>query len=144
MHIHAHTCKHTRAVSVLLRQSAACPLPLCWIYCDSHYANEIPTVTLSFHIRFRVFFQDHCPKGSYGQNASHQPSLYSSSEQQGFHVAAWNKRPSSSLGERRGGLRPWGHGRPRVSVATGLDVDRPCLLLQRLPVHLPGQEKQNN
>lgn len=42
---------------------------------------------------FRVFFQDHCPKGSYGQNASHQPSLYSSSEQQGFHVAAWNKDP---------------------------------------------------
>lgn len=35
--------------------TATCPQVLSWIYCDSHQANEIPTVTLSFHICFLCF-----------------------------------------------------------------------------------------
>ena len=63
---------------------------------------------------------------------------------QNSRVSMWQpgRKTLSSLRRGRGGLRPWGHGRPRVSVATGLDIDRPWLLLQRLTVHLPGQKKQ--
>lgn len=59
-HTHAHMRIHTH--TILAPKSAACPLPLCWIYCDSHYANEIPTVTLSFCICFLCFLLKPLPK----------------------------------------------------------------------------------
>lgn len=141
MHIHAHTCKHTRAVSAPKTVSR---MPAAFFAGYIVTATTLTRSQLSLSVStFRcVFFQDHCPKGSYGQIASHQPSLYSSSEQQGFRRGSLEQRPLSSLGRGEGGLRPGDYGRPRVSWPLGWDVDRPCLLLQRLPVHLPGQENK--
>lgn len=93
-HIHMHTCANTHVLFRLLSHSQP--------HAHCLFAGYIVTATtlmrsqLSLSVStfvFCVFFQDHCPKGSYGQNASHQLSLSFSSEQQGFHVAAWNKDP---------------------------------------------------
>ena len=89
-----HTCANTHVLFRLLSHSQP--------HAHCLFAGYIVTATtlmrsqLSLSVStfvFCVFFQDHCPKGSYGQNASHQLSLSFSSEQQGFHVAAWNKDP---------------------------------------------------
>ena len=142
MHTHAHMGIHTRAILVPKTQSAACPLPLCWIYCDSHYANEIPTVTLSFCICFSCFLLKPLPKRQLWAKCISSAFSLLLFRTAGFPCGSPEERPSAPSEEGGGGLRPWGHDRPRVSVATELDIDRPWLLLQRLTAHLPGQKKQ--
>lgn len=104
-HTHTRTCVHTDMLFRFLRHSqphAHCLFPGYIVTATKLMRSQLSLSVFTFV--FCVFFQDHCRKGSYGQNASHQHSFSSSSEQQGPHVAVWNQDPQLPGKGGRGGL----------------------------------------
>lgn len=127
---------HTRVSPLRQSRDARC---LLLIYCDSHYANEIPTVTLSFPTFVR-FSSKTIAQGSYvAKCISYQPSTPSGTA--GFPCGSLGTKTPSSSEEGEEGLRPLGDTwcRPR---ATGLDVDRhACCCRDCLSIFLGRRNK---
>lgn len=142
MHIHAHTRKHTRAASAPRTQSATCPLPLCWIYCDSHYANEIPTVTLSFHIRFSCFLPRPLPKRQLWAKCISSAFSLLFFRTAGFPCGSLEQRPSAPSEEGGEGWDPGDMVDPGSRWPLGwMLIGRACCCGDCLPIFLGRKNK---